>query len=143
VAAFFGLELAGIAWGRSQPDRVLAFQMFNESSRLTLHLFREVKRGERRALEPLPDGRWQALDGEGKLRSYCWCDRVWTAPLDTLEVSVRARYGIPAQLFRLQAALDDFVLHLPDDHETTALVAQVETRRNGSPGQVLLRAEKP
>jgi capsule polysaccharide export protein KpsE/RkpR len=49
-----------------------------------------------------------------------------------------------AQLFRLQAALDDVVSHMPDDPRTRALVAEVETVRNGQPGPVVrLRAEKP
>jgi hypothetical protein len=60
-----------------------------------------------------------------------------------LNKSVRARYGLAAQLFHLQAALDDAVRHLPEDRETLALVARVDTLRNGLPGQLELRADKP
>jgi hypothetical protein len=142
---FLGLELSGIAWGQRAPDHVLGFQMFNESSRLTIHLFRELtgKRG-RVTLVPLPDGRWQAPDPDGKLREYAWQDRVHYFPLSALETSQHARYGLDAQLFHLQAALEDVVQHIPQDSRTRALVAEVETMRNGAPGPRLrLRAPKP
>jgi hypothetical protein len=144
VVAFFGLELAGIAWGQRAPDHVLGFQMFNETSRLTIHLFREVERKQKRALLPVPDGRWRAPDANGKLRDYAWQDRVRYSPLDVLEKSVHARYGLAGQLFHLQAALDDVVRHIPEDESTRALVAKVDTMKNGVPGpQLQLRAEKP
>lgn len=144
VVAFFGLELAGVAWGVQTPDRTLGFQMFNESSRLTIHLLREVEHKRRRVLLPLPDGRWQAPDPSGRLRSYAWHDRVRYFPLSALERNVHARYGLAGQLFHLQAALDDAVRHIPDDTTTLALVADVETIQNGTPGStVRLRAERP
>lgn len=144
MVAFFGLELAGIAWGQRAPDHALGFQMFNESSRLTIHLFREVKQKRRRVLVPLTDGRWRAPDAKGQQRSYAWQDRVRYFPLNTLEQSLHARYGLAAQLFHLQAALEDVVRHIPDDTTTLALVADVETIRNGKPGaNVRLRAERP
>lgn len=118
--------------------------MFNETSRLTIHLFREVQRKKKRVLVPLPDGRWQAPDASGHMRDYAWQDRVRYSPLDVLERSVHARYGLAGQLFHLQAALDDVVRHLPEDGTTLALVAKVDTLQNGSPGpQLELRADKP
>jgi hypothetical protein len=144
VVAFFGLELSGIAWGQRTPDHALGFQMFNESSLLTIHLFREVARKRQRVLIPLPDGRWQAPDANGKLRDYAWHDRVHYSPLNVLGRSARARYGLAGQLFHLQAALDDVVRHIPDDTVTLALVAKVDTIQNGVPGAPRqLRAEKP
>jgi hypothetical protein len=144
VVAFFGLELAGIAWGQRAPDHVLGFQMFNETSRLTIHLFREVERKHKRVLLPVPNGHWQAHDAHGNQRDYAWQDRVRYSPLDVLEKSVHARYGLAGQLFHLQAALDDVVRHIPEDESTRALVAKVDTLKNGAPGpQLQLRAEKP
>lgn len=144
MALFFGLELVAIAWAQRTPDHVLGFQMFNETSRLTIHLFREVTKKRKRVLVPLPDGRWQAPDANGRLRAYAWQDRVLVSPLNVLETSMHARYGLDAQLFHLQAALDDMVRHIPDDASTLALVAKVDTIRNGVPGpQLQLRAEKP
>jgi hypothetical protein len=144
VVVFFGLELAGIAWGQRTPDHALGFQMFNESSLLTIHLFREVKQKRRRVLVPLPDGRWQAPDASGRLRDYSWHDRVRYFPLNALEQRSHARYGLQAQLFHLQAALEDTMQHIPDDTSTLALVAEVDTVRNGVPGaRVRLRAERP
>jgi hypothetical protein len=143
VVAFFGLELVGIAWGQRTPDRVLGFQMFNETSRLTIHLFREVRQKDQRVLVPVPDGHWQAPDGNGRRHDYAWQDRVRSRPLNVLNESVRARYGLAAQLFHLQAALDDAVRHLPEDRTTLALVAKVDTLQNGSPGRLELRADKP
>jgi len=144
VVLFFGLELVGIAWGQRTPDHVLGFQMFNETSRLTIHLFREVQKKRKRVLVAVPDGHWQAPDADGKLRAYAWQDRVQYWPLNVLETSVHARYGLDGQLFHLQAALDDMVRHIPEDTATLALVAKVETLRNGVAGPELqLRAEKP
>jgi hypothetical protein len=143
VVAFFGLELCGIAWGQRTPDHVLGFQMFNETSRLTIHLFREVKQKRKRVLVPVPDGHWRAPDASGRLRDYAWHDRVHYYPLNVLNKSVHARYGLAGQLFHLQAALDDAVRHLPDDRTTLALVAKVDTLQNGSPGRIELRADKP
>jgi hypothetical protein len=117
--------------------------MFNETSRLTIHLFREVKQKRKRVLVPVPDGRWRARDASGRLRDYAWQDRVHSRPLRVLNKSVHARYGLAAQLFHLQAALDDAVRHLPEDRATLALVAKVDTLRNGSRGQLELRADKP
>ena len=141
---FFGLELGGVAWGQRTPDHALGFQMFNESSRLTIHLFREVQNKRKRVLLPVPGGRWQAPDAGGTLRDYAWQDRVRFFPLSTLDTSLHAPYGLSAQLFHLQAALDDVARHIPDDTRTLALVAEVETARNFVPGDaVRLRAEKP
>lgn len=141
---FFGLELGGIAWGQRAPDHALGFQMFNESSRLSIKLFREVKKKGKRVRVPLPDGTWRAPDRDGNLRHYAWTDRVKTRPLYSLGKSQHASYGLDAQLFRLQAALDDFVNHLPDDTTTLALIAEVEAVKNGKPAPlVTLRAEKP
>ena len=131
-------------WGQGTPDRVIGFQMFNESSRLTIHLFREIRRRGKLERRALPDGRWRARDGSGAMRVYDWRTRVRNVPLNVLGQSMHASYGLNAQLFHLQAALDDAVRHIPDDTQTLALVAEVETIRNGRPGpRVTLRADRP
>lgn len=143
-ALFFGLELCAIAWGKLAPDHVLGFQMFNESSTLTIHLLREEERRHKRVLIPVPGGRWRAPDASGRWHEHAWGDRVRYQPLGTLEREVHARYGLDGQLFHLKAALKDVVAHLPDDARTLALVADVETKRNGVRGETLrLRAAKP
>jgi hypothetical protein len=143
VIAFLGLELMAIAWGLRAPDHVLGFQMFNESSRLNVQLFREVQRKRRRVLVPVLDGKWQARDAAGALRDFSWQDRVKYEPLSRLGVWVHASYGLSAQLFRLQAALDDVASHIPDDTQTRALVAVVEATHNGRPETIRLRADRP
>ena len=144
AAAFFGLEVVGIAWGQRAPDHVLGFQMFSETSYLTIHLFREVTQNQQRVLVPVLNGRWQAPDRRGRLRDYVWQDRVRYDPLNTLETRMYARYGLGAQLFRLQAALQDMAHHIPEDTVTLALVAKVDTLHNARPGpQQELRATKP
>jgi hypothetical protein len=142
--AFFGAETYGIVKAQHLPDRVFGFQMFNESSQVTVHLFREIEHKKRRILEPLPDGRWRARDARGVEHEHAWSERVRSSKLSELGRTVHARYGLDAQLFRLQGALEDVVRHLPDDNETRALVAEVETLKNGEPGPRLrLRADKP
>jgi len=143
AVAFFGVELLGILHAQREPDRVFGFQMFNESSRVTVHLFREVAQKKRRVLLPLPDGRWRAPDASGVYHDFAWQDRL-RSRLYLLGQSVHARYGLDAQLFRLQGALDDLARHIPNDAQTLALVAEVETSKNGQPGPVVrLRADKP
>jgi len=143
VIAFFGLELWGVAYGQRAPDHVFGFQMFNESSRLSIHLKREVKTKHGKALVAVDNACWRAPDQSGTQRKYCWQDRVTDVGVRTLDKSVHAAYGLDAQLFRLQAALNDVAAHIPEDRRTLALVADVETLRNGVPGSVRLRAEKP
>ena len=144
VLAFFGAELAGIAWGQGAPDHAFGFQMFNESSRLTIHLKREVRTKRGVTVQPLPEGRWRERDAKGNWREYAWQDRVRMVPLTYLDRSVHAPYGLDAQLFHLQAALEDVVARLPPGTRTSALLAEVETTRNGVPaGTRQLRAERP
>lgn len=126
------VQLGLIAWGLSVPDHVFGFQMFNESSRMTLRLYREVrgKRGKKRLL-PLRDGSWQAPDTHGSVRTYRFHDRVRYRVFQRLGRSTHAAYGVDAQLFRLQKALDDVMAHVPHDTETVALVAVVDVVKNG------------
>lgn len=141
---FFGLELGGIAWGQGAPDHALGFQMFNESSRLSIQLFREVKRKGKVVRVAVPNGTWRAPDASGKVREYRWGDRVKASPLYVLGESRHASYGLDAQLFRLQAALDYVVRNTPQDTTTRALIAEVQTVKNGRAGPlVTLRADKP
>jgi len=144
AATYVVAQLGLIAWGLSTPDHVFGFQMFNASSRITVNLYREVKgrRGKKR-LVPMKDGRWQARDADGSLQSYRWQDRVRGPVLNRLGVSTHAAYGLNAQLFRLQAALDDLAAHIPDDTQTLALVAVVEATENGRPvPEIRLRGER-
>jgi hypothetical protein len=51
--------------------------------------------------------------------------------LGAFDVTIPASYGETAQKFRLQAALDDAILHIPEDAETSALEIDATFRRNG------------
>jgi hypothetical protein len=132
---FAGLYLATqaalVASSPLRPDGVFSFQMFNESSTIAIHLSRRV-RGEDGAEFVVPtDGRWEARDEDGGRRSFSWNDRIRDPILGTLGRPVHAAYGVDAQLFRLQKALDDVVSRAAHDVETRALIADVEVRRNG------------
>ena len=126
------------------PDFVFGFQMFNASSNMTISLFRELRHKGRVRLVPVRDGTWTAKDEHGTPHTFHWQDRVHDGVLATLDTSVHASYGLEAQLYRLQFALADVAAHTPEDHETEALIAQVETLKNGRDrGQVRLRAARP
>lgn len=144
-AAAYVLGLAAIiVAGQRAPDHVFGFQMFNESSRMKIQLFRRVAHGSKTRLVPAPGGTWQARDKHGTLRTYRWNDRVKDGVLGRLETRVHASYGLEGQLFRLGRALEDFLLHIPEDTETKALVAVVETSKNGrDPERVRLTAVRP
>jgi hypothetical protein len=141
-AAGYLLSLtAAVTYGQIAPDHVFGFQMFNESSSLKIDLFREVVRDGRTEVLPIPDGEWDALDEHGASHHFSWNDRVRVSPLHRLGTFVHASYGLDAQLYRLEQALHDVARNVPLDHETRALVAEVETLKNGrDPGTVRLRA---
>lgn len=123
-----------IVLAQQNPDHVFGFQMFNESSRLRIELFRRVRGAPSRELVKVVDGSWQARDRRGKLRSFSYHDRIRDRTLARLEQSVHASYGLDGQLFRLKLALEDVLAHTRDDRETKSLVAVVETVKNGRPG---------
>jgi hypothetical protein len=135
---------AAVAYGQVAPDHVFGFQMFNESSSLKIDLFREVVRDGHTEVVAIPDGEWDALDEHGRKHHFSWNDRVRVSPLHRLGTFVHASYGLNAQLYRLERALHDVARNVPLDSETRALVAVVETLKNGrAAGTVRLRAVRP
>jgi hypothetical protein len=130
---YLGIQAAVLIRAQRSPDFVFGFQMFNASSELRIALFRQLRPSHKRPskLVPVTDGTWQVKGQDGTLRSYRWSDRIHDGVLGTLDRFVHASYGLDAQLFRLQFALDDVAQHLPGDDETEALVALVDTRKNG------------
>jgi hypothetical protein len=142
----FALAYVGVmAWviGSAQwrPDHVFGFQMFNQSSKIDIRLFRRVR--GRRAPVPIVNGTWQARDATGAVHDFRWDDRVKDPVLRVLEKPVHAKYGLDGQLFRLEHALADVLAHIPDDAETTGLVVSVGTLKNGRfPTTVRLEAER-
>ncbi|MGC4090534.1 MAG: hypothetical protein QM756_22225 [Polyangiaceae bacterium] len=144
VVAYLLLQLILIVTADMRPDRVFGFRMFNEASSTKLELYRAVRRRGRERLLKIEEGSWQARGPQGALQRFSWTDRVRYNPLMRTGEFVHSPYGLDAQLFRLQAALDDVVRHIPDDGETVALVAQVETKKNGVVGPpVRLEARRP
>jgi hypothetical protein len=130
---YLGVQALLLVRAQSSPDFVFGFQMFNASSELKIALFRQLRPRHKRAakLVPVTVGTWQVQGSDGTVHTYRWNDRVRDGVLGTLDRYVHASYGLDAQLFRLQLALDDVAQHLPGDDETAALVALVESRRNG------------
>jgi hypothetical protein len=133
---YLGVQVALLLHAQSTPDFVFGFQMFNASSEMKISLFRKLGPHRQHAarLIPVRDGVWQAKDSHGELHELHWNDRVRDSTLSALGRYVHASYGLDAQLFRLQYALDDVARHLTDDSETQALVAVVDTRKNGRGG---------
>lgn len=118
--------------------------MFNESSSIKFELYRKVRRRGRERTLPIVDGSWQARTTSGEPRTFRWADRVRYGALLRTGEFVHATYGLDAQLFRLQRALEDVAAHIEDDRETVALVAEVETLKNGRPGESRsLEARRP
>lgn len=144
VVAYLALQLGLILSADWRPDRVFGFRMFNESSSLKFELYRKVRRRGRERSVPLADGSWQARTTTGEQRTFNWTDRVRYGALMRPGEFVHATYGLDAQLFRLQRALEDVLAHIPEDQETVALVAEVETLKNGRPGEHrTLEARRP
>ncbi|MES1178622.1 MAG: hypothetical protein ABUL62_30150 [Myxococcales bacterium] len=129
--AYLLAQLGLLVRAQSSPDFVFGFQMFNASSDMKISLFREVRRNGHTRLVPVRDGAWQVEGSEGQEHEYRWQDRVRDGVLSQLDRYVHASYGLEAQLYRLQFALRDVASHLPGDNETEALVAVVDTVKNG------------
>jgi len=141
--AYLATQLTLMIRAQSSPDLVFGFQMFNASSELKISLFRKVRRRDRVRVVPVHDGAWETKDRNGTRRTYRWQDRIRYRNLANLDRFVHAAYGLDAQLFRLQFALDDFVSHLPGDQETEAVIAEVDTLENGrEAGHVRLQADR-
>ncbi len=131
AAVYLLVQAALLVTASSRPDGVFAFRMFNESSTLSIDLFRRVRQGDGSLAVVPTNGTWQARDANGVVHTVRWSDRIQDPILGTLGRQVHAAYGVDAQLFRLQGALDDVVRSTPDDHETMALLARVDVVRNG------------
>jgi hypothetical protein len=121
AALYLALQAGLVLSSPLRPDGVFSFQMFNESSTILIRLGRRVSTPEGERNVPV-NGPWSA-----------WNERVKDPILGTVGREVHASYGVEAQLFRLQKALDDVASHLDHDTETVALLADVEVRRNGRP----------
>jgi hypothetical protein len=142
--AYLGVQAAILFHAQRSPDFVFGFQMFNASSDMRITLFRRVRKRGHARLVPIREGAWQAKDAQGAVHTFHWQDRVHDGVLGRLDAFVHASYGLEAQLFRLQFALRDVAAHVPDDHETEALVAIVDTIKNGREyRQVRLEASRP
>jgi len=131
---FFGylaLQTALFVWAQKNPDFVFGFQMFNASSDMKIALYRKLRTKGRLRFEPVRDGTWQVTDAAGTVHVYRWQDRVHDGVLSQLGTFVHASYGLPGQLYRLQFALQDVLRHATEDHDTVALVAVVDTLKNG------------
>ncbi len=126
-------QLTLLVRAQSSPDFVFGFQMFNASSDMKVSLFRQIRRKGRSRVIAVPGGAWQARDRAGRVHEFHWQARVHDGVLSHLDEYVHASYGLEAQLFRLKFALRDVADHLPGDDETEALIAVVDTVKNGRP----------
>jgi hypothetical protein len=133
AAAYFGAQALLVATAGRRADRAFGFQMFSESSTISVHLMRRVDAmsGHDTVLVDAGAGEWSARDAYGKLHHFSWRDRVKEPALAAFDVTLHASYGADAQLARWQAALDDVAAHIPEDAETYALVAEITVRKNG------------
>jgi len=131
AAIYLTGQAALVLTASARPERAFGFQMFNESSTMVISLSRRVRQADGGVATVPVSGVWQASDDDGVLREFRWGDRVKDPILASLDRQVHASYGVEAQLFRLQKALDDVASHVPRDRETRALVADVRVRQNG------------
>ena len=130
-AVYLAIQAALVLSSSLRPDRVFSFQMFNESSTITIHLSRRLIGPDGRERTVPTDGSWEVRSLLSVPAWFRWTDRVHDPILASIGRPVHAAYGVDAQLFRLQKALDDAASHMPRDTETRAIAADVEVRRNG------------
>ncbi|HEU4538226.1 MAG TPA: hypothetical protein VFS00_29090, partial [Polyangiaceae bacterium] len=91
--AFFGAQLGLVATANGRPERAFGFQMFPESTMVSVRLFREVGRpgGPTRRVH-VEGGAWRARDASGKMRDFSWHDRVRFTRISTFDQTVFASY---------------------------------------------------
>jgi hypothetical protein len=124
-------QIALVITADRRPDAAFGFRMFSESSTLKLALYREVIGDDGQpARIHVDDGVWSARDGAGASHRHAWNERVRRQELATFDVEMNAKYGVDAQLARLQAALDDLATHVPEDAETRRFMLDVTVRKN-------------
>lgn len=143
AAAFLAGQVALIAWAQRAPDHVFGFQMFNASSDMKISLYRQIRMYDKPYFLSLHGGVWEARDKNRVMHTFRWNDRVRDGVLGQLDHFVHASYGLDAQLFRLQSALDDVAAHSTADAEREALVAEVETVKNGRERRTVRLVAKP
>jgi hypothetical protein len=131
AGTYIVVQAALVATAYERPDHVFGFQMFNESSTISIELSRRIRRPDGTVLVARTAGEWQARDAHGVVHAFSWSDRVKDPIVGTLGRPVHAAYGVDAQLFHLQKALDDVASHIEEDAETVALIADVSVNRNG------------
>jgi hypothetical protein len=129
-AVFFGGEAILVATAGMRSDRSYGFRMFPEASSITVHVSRRLADG---SLVPIERGRWHALDCSGEGHDIVWSKMVRSPAPWRLDAPVAAPYGVDSEIHRTGDALRWVVDHTPQDCETRALVAKVDTRRNGRP----------
>ena len=107
--------------------------MFNESSSVEAHLFREVEApsGHGTTRVAAVGGKWRAHDDAGNMHRFDWYERVKSGAVAPLDTNAHASYGAAAQVDRLHAALDDVAAHVSGDAETEALVLVIDVSKNG------------
>ena len=137
-AVFFGSEVLLIATAGMRSDRSYGFRMFPESSSITVHVSRRLADG---TLVPIEKGRWRARDCGGEEHDVVWGKMVRSPAPWRLDSPVPAPYGVESEVHRTRDALQWVVDHTPQDCETRALVAKIDTRRNGrAPEEIDLEA---
>lgn len=129
--AWIGGQLALVLTADRRADGAFGFRTFNESSALTVALYREVDAASgERVRVPVEGGVWSARDRAGMSRRFAWNDRVKRPELGVFDREVPASSAV-TQLDRWRAALDDVATHVPEDAESHRFIADVTVRRNG------------
>ena len=139
-------QIALVITADRRPDAAFGFRMFSESSTLKIALYREVEgEGGQLARVHVDDGVWSARDEGGSSHRHAWNERVRRGELATFDTEINANYAVDAQLARLQAALDDVAMHVPDDADTRRFLLDVTVRKNGREPYVvhLASVERP
>jgi hypothetical protein len=137
VLGWIGVQVALVLTADRRPDGAFGFRVFSESTTMRVSLEREVLgRDGLSARVHVEGGTWVALDELGERHRYGWHDRVKRPTLAVFDSEVTPSDGARAQLWRLQAALDDVAAHLVGDVETKRLFLDVTIRRNGREPEV-------
>jgi hypothetical protein len=134
VAVFLLVEVVLVATAGVRADRSYGFRMFPEASTVSVHVARRLDGGR---LVPLEQGRWEAKDCSGGRHKLAWGRLVRPPAPSRLDAELGAPYGVEASVAEARGALEYVAAHTPEDCETRALVADVTTRKNGGPPELV------
>lgn len=124
---YIGTQIGLIVRGQLANDKRFGFQMFAEATYFQSKLIRRLHDGTEVAV---PSGVWY-VDGPSGRVSYKWSHFVRDYKLGALGTRMRAKRSMAITLYFAQHAVNWVAARIPEDHETSQLILEINYRTAG------------